>query len=109
MTISDEQFFKQHPDRRARIRKPEFKAHRDSQRAVRYLDEAELSFRQLGPHQKERRRIIAYRTPADHPSHPNHIMPIPILLFADESIEDRDDILLPLIHKLMLDQVKANS
>lgn len=107
MTTQDEQFFKQHPDRRARIRKPEFKPHRDSQRAVRYMDESEIQFRQLGPHSKERRRIIAYRTPADHPSHPNHIMPIPFLLFADETIEDRDDVLLPIIHELMTNAAKA--
>jgi hypothetical protein len=109
MTAQDEQFFKQHPDRRARIRKPEFTPHRDSQRAVRYLDEGEMQFRQLSPHQKERRRIIAYRTPADHPSHPNHIMPIPFLLNADETVVDEDRILLPIIHELMLNAAKANS
>jgi hypothetical protein len=36
----DEQFFRQHPDRRARIRMPEGpKPMRDAQRAVRYLAE----------------------------------------------------------------------
>lgn len=109
MTTQDEIFFKQHPDRRARIRKPEFKAHRDSQRAVRYLDESEIQFRQLGPHQKERRRIIAYRTPSDHPEYPNHILPIPFLLNADETVEDEDRILLPIVHELMLNAAKANS
>ncbi len=104
----DEKFFAQHPDRYARIRRPEFKAHRDSQRAVRYLDEGELQFRQLGPHQKDRRRIIAYRTPADHPEYPNHVIQIPFILFADETIEDTDAILLPIVHRLMLEQVKAN-
>lgn len=108
MMTPDEQFFAQHPDRYARIRKPEFKATRDRQRAVRYLDEHELAFRSLGPHQKDRRRIIAYRTPGDHPSHPNHILQIPFLLFADETIEDTDAVLLPIVHRLMLEQVKAN-
>lgn len=103
--LSDEEFFKQHPDRRARIREPEFKPVRDKQRAVRYLDEAELQFRSLGPHQKNRRRMLVYRTPADHKTHPNHIMQIPFLLFADETVEDRDDVLLPIIHELMLSKV----
>ncbi len=103
MSLDDEQFFRQHPDRRARIRKPEFIAHRDSQRAVRYLDEAELQFRQLGPHSKERRRMLVYRTPANHPTHSNHILPIPFLLNADETVEDRDDVLLPIIREIMMD------
>lgn len=106
MTTQDEQFFKQHPDRRARIRKPEFKPHRDGQRAVRYLDEAELSFRQLGPHSKERRRIIAYRTAASHQTHPNHILPIPFLLFAEE-VADRDDVLLPIVFEIMTNAAKG--
>lgn len=97
----DEQFFRDHPDRRAHIRKPGREMFKDKQRSVRYLDESELQFRSLGSHDVSRRRIIAYRTPKDHPTHPNHIMKIPILLFADETIEDRDDVLLPEVHKIM--------
>jgi hypothetical protein len=99
----DAQFFSQHPDRRARIRVPSKEPHRDQQRAVRYLDESELQFRSLGPHDVRRRRIIAWRTKPDHPSHPNTIIKIPFLAFADETIEDRDDVLLPIIHQIMLD------
>jgi hypothetical protein len=97
----DAQFFSQHPDRRARIRLPGRELHRDQQRAVRYLSESELQFRSLGPHDEKRRRIIAYRTPTDHPSHPNHIMKIPFLLFADETVEDRDDVLLTIVDQIM--------
>jgi hypothetical protein len=97
----DEQFFKQHRDRRARIRLPGREPYKDQQRAVRYLSESELQFRSLGPHDIKRRRIIAYRTPTDHPTHPNHILKLPMLLFGDETIEDRDDVLLPLVHEIM--------
>lgn len=97
----DEQFFRDHPDRRAHIREPLRQPYKDKQRAIRYLDESELQFRTLGSHDIRRRRIIAYRTPADHPTHPNYIMKIPILLFADETIEDTDAVLLPEVHRIM--------
>ncbi len=106
MTAVDIQFFKDHPDRKARIRLPQKHTHIDRQRAVRYLDEQELAFRQLGPHDVGRRRIIVYRVPGDHPTHAHHLMQIPFLLFADESIEDDDKVLLPLVHRIMLDASK---
>lgn len=102
MIDSDVHFFAQHPDRQARIRLPSKVAHRDQQRAVRYLDECEIEFRHLGGHDPKRRRIIAYKLPVNHPSHPNHIMKIPFLTFADESISDDDATLLPIVHKIML-------
>src|SRR6266851_187809 len=106
MTAVDIQFFKDHPGRKARIRLPQKQTHIDQQRAVRYLDEQELAFRQLGPHDVKRRRIIVYRVPADHPEYANHLMQIPFLLFADETIEDRDKTLLPVIHQLMMEAVQ---
>lgn len=102
MTAQDAQFFAQHPDRQARIRLPSKIAHRNQQRAVRYLDECEIEFRHLGGHDPKRRRIIAYKLPANHPSHPNHIMKIPFLTFADESISDDDATLLLIVHSIML-------
>ena len=107
----DEQFFAQHPDRQAHIRLPSFAPARDSQRAVRYLHEEELAFRSLGPHQVGRRRILLYRVPKDNPmwkADGQQILVIPFLAFADETIEDRDDILLPLIHRIMMDAAKAH-
>ena len=101
----DVQFFSQHPDRRARIRLPGRELHKDQQRSVRYLSESELQFRSLGSHEPARRRIIVYRLAADHPTHPNHLLKIPFLLFADETVEDRDDILLPLVHQLMKKEI----
>ncbi len=103
MNDIDIQFFKDHSDRKARIRLPQKQTHIDKQRAVRYLDEQELAFRQLGPHDVKRRRIIVYRVPSDHPTHANYLMQIPFLLFADETIEDDDKTLLPIIHQLMME------
>jgi hypothetical protein len=100
----DQQFFTDHPDRRARIRLPGREPFRDQQRAVRYLDEAELQFRSLGPHDPKRRRIIVYKTPADHPTHANHLLKIPFLMFADEAIADDDRTLLAIIHEMMLER-----
>ena len=98
----DAQFFADHPTRWAHIRMPGGPAiQRDQQRAVRYLSENELEFRSLGTHDRGRRRIIAYRLPANHETHPNHIMKIPFLLFADETVEDTDEVLLPIVDGIM--------
>jgi hypothetical protein len=102
----DAQFFQKHRDRRARIRLPGVELGKDRQRAVRYLSESELQFRSLGPHDPKRRRIIVYRTPADHPTHPDHLMKIPFLLNSDETVEDRDDVLLPIVDQIMKDAAK---
>jgi hypothetical protein len=103
----DAQFFADHPTRRAHIRMPGGPTiQRDQQRAVRYLSECELEFRSLGLHDKSRRRIIAYKLPADHETAPNHIMKIPMLAFADETIEDTDEVLLPIVLKLMMEAAK---
>lgn len=102
MTDIDAQFFHQHPDRQARIRLPGGPApYRDKQRSVHLLSESELQFRSLGPHNKDRRRILVWRTPADHLTHPNYLMKIPFLAFADEEIADRDDVLLSIIAQIM--------
>ncbi len=98
----DAQFFTQHPDRQSRIRLPGGPApYRDKQRSVHLLSESELQFRTLGHHNKDRRRILVWRTPADHPTHPNQLLKLPMLAFADEEIADRDDVLLPIIHQIM--------
>ncbi len=107
--ISDQEdvrFFFQHPDRQAHIREPE-KAQEvviDKQRAALYVDEMEREFCSLGDHKKDRRRILLYRVPSDNPHYDPQrpqIMKIPFLLFSDETVEDRDDILLPILHEIM--------
>lgn len=94
---SDEGFFVDHPDRHARIRRA-------------YQGECEGEFRSLGDHKRERRRIILWRVPEGN-SHFNElkktnggklpVLKIPFLAFADETIEDSDAILLPIVHQLM--------
>ena len=88
---SDKNFFKDHPDRQAHIRKP-------------FDTELAGEFWSLGDHQRERRRIALWRVPHDNPYHDRlkePILKIPFLAFADETIEDRDDILLPIINEMM--------
>lgn len=100
----DIQFFKDHPDRYAHIRLPRRVLEKTQQRAIHYVEECRGEFWSLGEHDKDRRRILLWRMPEDHPLY-NHskatILKIPFLAFADETIEDRDDILLPIIREIM--------
>jgi hypothetical protein len=91
---SDEVFFKEHPDRRARIRRPL------------YEREYNAEFLSLGDHDFHRRRLIVVRMqPRGFPGRP--LMPLPYLLFADETVEDRDDVLLPIVDELMKDAAET--
>jgi hypothetical protein len=86
---SDARFFAQHRDRKAHIRKS-------------YIGEHEAEFRSLGWHDKDRRRILLCRVDyEDKPLPDNKVMKVPFLAFADETIEDRDEILLPIIKEIM--------
>ena len=107
----DVRFFFQHPDRRARIRTPQLVQVIDQQRAVHMQQECEREFQALGPHKKDRRRIILWRVPEDNPYYDPRkpaILKIPFLLFGDETVEDRDDILLPILHEIMMDAAKKS-
>ena len=103
--MTDQEFFTVFPDRQARIRKPELVLSKDSQRAVRYLDECELEFRSLGRHDKSRRRILLWRVPRDNeyfnPNNPQ-LMKLPFLAYSDETIEDNDATLLPILREIMM-------
>lgn len=90
--MTDETWFADHPDRNFRIRVPA----RDRKRVSE--TEYEREFRSLGDHKRDRRRIIVSRNPAPYGP---RLMPIPFLLFADETVEDRDDILGPIFHEIM--------
>lgn len=86
---SDKNFFRQHPDRLAHIRLP-------------FRDECAGEFFSLGDHNRTRRRILLCRADAQNRLLPDgKILKIPFLAFADESIEDRDDILLPIVREIM--------
>lgn len=92
---SDKRFFTQHPDRHAHIRLP-------------YRDECAGEFWSLGDHNRTRRRILLWRVPKNNPYWEKlrePILKLPMLAFADETIEDRDDILLPIIEGIMQQQL----
>ena len=110
MTLTDAQFFAQHPDRQARIRLPEGLITTDKRtHHTSVTHECELDFRRLGAHDRNRRRILVWRTPASHPTHPDHMMRIPFLLFADESVEDDDATLLPILSEIMRNAAKEQN
>lgn len=86
---ADRAFFAEHPDRKLRIRTP-------------ILTEYEREFQTMGLHQKSRERVIVTRvTPDISRSYGFDFMRIPLLQAADETIEDRDDILAPVLKELM--------
>lgn len=90
-TRSDEQFFAEHPDRKARIRRA-------------YDQECEGEFWSLGAHDRNRRRIIMWRVPPDNPHYDpvkQPLLKIPFLAFADETILDDDATLLPILDEIM--------
>lgn len=95
---SDEGFFADHPDRHARMRRA-------------YKGECEGEFWALGPHPRERRRIILWRVPELNPAYDElkkrhggtPLLKIPFLVFADETVEDTDAILLPIVHTIMIE------
>ena len=88
---SDKMFFENHKDRQTHIRLP-------------FQGESAGEFWQLGDHQRTRRRILIWRVPRDSPYyHPvkQPILKIPFLCFQNESIEDTDEVLLPIIDTIM--------
>jgi len=88
--VADNIFFQEHPDRQFRIRMPA-------------PGERLEEFRGLGGHDPERRRIIAWKVPVGSRLMEGAILCIPMLLFADETIEDNDTVLGPIVHELMQD------
>ena len=102
--MTDEEFFATHPDRQARIRLPTKTLVIDKQRAARYEDEFRGEFWSLGAHDKDRRRVLVWRVPPGNPWYDpqkRKLLPIPFLVFAEETIEDRDDVLLPILDDVM--------
>lgn len=88
---SDTLFFKEHPRREARIRIP-------------YIDECFHEFASLGEHDRKRRRLIIWKVPDDNPMRgtgDRRLLKIPFLAFSDETIEDSDEVLLPILKQIM--------
>lgn len=95
-TKQDREFFAQFPDRMAHIRRC-------------YKNECEAEFQSLGYHIRERRRILITRVDFErNPLPDNKVLKIPFLVYQDESIEDDDKVLLPIIENLMRAEVGMN-
>ena len=93
----DPVWLRQRPKRQARIRAP----------APGEFDQA---WRMLGMHNTDRRRVLVWRVPKSNPHRgmvPDGLMRLPFLALADESIEDDDGILLPILDGLMKDAATA--
>ena len=91
---TDGNFFRMHPDRKYHIRNA-------------YKGECRGEFWTLGSHEERRRRIILTRVDAEqNPLPDNKVLKIPFLAFADETIEDDDDVLFPVVRDIMLDALK---
>ena len=89
--LDDRAFFGQHKDRKFRLREP-------------FPGEYTVEFRQFGMHNEDRRRIIVARIAANMARRHNlDYMRIPFLLFADETVEDTDEVLAPILDKIMRD------
>ena len=86
---SDKNFFADHRDRKTHIRNS-------------YKGECAGEYWSLGAHDKDRRRILLCRVDSSgFYLDDNQILKVPFLAFADESIEDTDEVLLPLIKQIM--------
>ena len=83
----DEQFFATHRKRNFHVR-------------AAVVGEFSREFLTLGPHEPSRRAILMWRIPKGKPGH-GKFAKIPFLKFADESIEDSDEVLSKLWHELM--------
>ena len=94
---ADGTYFRRFPDRRYHIRNA-------------YEGECAGEFWSLGPHNKNRRRIILCRVGAEQEqlvyNDKSIVGKIPFLAFADESIEDTDDVLFPIVRDIMADALK---
>lgn len=84
-------FFFAHPGRQSHIRSP-------------FGDEMKGEFWSLGDHDRNRRRVLLWRVPPENPYYDPkkpQILKLPMLAFADETIEDTDAVLLPILHGIM--------
>lgn len=89
-----------------------FLEHRGRQTHIRYpvSDEFDMEFRSIGAHDFTRRRVICWKVPGDvtvqFRSWVGKIIKIPFVAFADESIRDDDETLLPMLNEIMVDAAK---
>ena len=65
------------------------------------LGERWSEFQQLGPHEKSREKMLVWKVPPGSGMAVGQILAVPFLQFADETIEDTDEILLPILDEIM--------
>ena len=93
--LADRLFFNLNRDRKLRLRRP-------------IGDEYQREFRQFGLHEERRRRVIVARVP-DHmmQRHGIDFIRVPFLMFADETVEDTDAVLAPILDEMMRDAAEG--
>jgi hypothetical protein len=99
MLNDDVRWFKQLKLRQTRIRVP-------------VPGEFSASWPATGDHDATRRRVLVWRVPKNNPGRkliPDGLMRIPLLLRADESVENDDKVLLPILDWLMREAAMAQS
>lgn len=85
-----------------------FDLHRDRQARIRSPNPFEFwtAWQQLGGHDASRRRVMVWRVPENNPGRrviPDGLMRLPFLLRSDETIENADSVLLPILDDMMQD------
>ena len=98
MPNDDVIWFRSLPKRQARIRAP-------------VPGEFTEAWRLLGEHHSSRRHVLVWRVPQGNPGRaliPDGLMRIPFLAFADEAIENTDEVVLPILQSLMADAAKKS-
>lgn len=99
MGNDDVLWFRQRVERQARIRTPA-------------PGEFDASWRYLGMHEANRRRVLVWRVPRDNPGRskvPDGLMRVPFLAFADETIEDSDAVVLAILKQIMAEAAAIES
>ena len=84
----DKLWFQRFPRRQSHIRNP-------------IGDEMEAAFLSLGPHQADRRRILLWKVPMESRMAAGSIQKVCFLAFSDETIEDEDHVLMPILAEIM--------
>lgn len=91
-----------------------FAQHRDRNFHIRnaFGDEMEFEFDTLGPHQRDRRKIILWKVPHNvalqFRAFAGKVLKTPFLMFADEDIRDEDDTLGSILNGIMEEAAKQN-
>lgn len=84
-----------------------FGQHKDRKVMIRPAGQAEMNgeFMSLGPHDRSRRCIICWKVPHDvdrqFAAWRGKVIKIPYLKFSDDSVENSDAVLLPILNQVM--------